>query len=126
MGQKQSWYPVDTSYATSAEYRVAALALVYHATSTGAEKALIKLVTTFSDDTSTYSSDTTFKPPPELKETVGGCMALHPSERRELHPVDREVSFKEISVKVTRIFLENSAIDCHFIPTDLHIHLQRI
>jgi len=32
VGQGLSWYPVDTSNATPAEYRVAALVLVFHAT----------------------------------------------------------------------------------------------
>ena len=55
----------DVAHASAAEYRVAALALVYHATSTLAEDALIKLVTEISNSTSTYSSDATWKPPPE-------------------------------------------------------------
>ena len=74
MRRGESWYPAGISTASPAEYLVAALALVYHATSTLAEGALIKLVTEIFNSTSTYSSDATWKPPPEWSTTQRGIV----------------------------------------------------
>ena len=63
MGQGHSWYPSGISNATPAEYRVAALALVYHATSTGTEDALKELSSKIVHASSTSTSDGTLKPP---------------------------------------------------------------
>ena len=64
MDQGLSWYPSGISNATSAEYRVAALALVYHATSTGHEKPLKELMTKIFVFTPDYTPDAIWAPPP--------------------------------------------------------------
>jgi len=69
MGEERFLYMSDVAHASAAEYRVAALALVFHATSTLADDALIELVTLIADGTSTYSSDTTWKPSLEWSTT---------------------------------------------------------
>ena len=74
MGPGQSWYPVNTSYATAAEYRIAALALVYHATSTGAEDAVKELMARIENSTPSYSPDAAWKPPPEWSTTQRGIV----------------------------------------------------
>lgn len=63
VGQGKSWYPSAISTPTPAEYRVAALALVYHATSTGTEDALKELSSKIVHASSTYKSGGTWKPP---------------------------------------------------------------
>ncbi len=83
MGQGQSWYPVDTSYATSAEYRVAALALVYHATSTGAEKPMKDLMTKIFDSTPDYTPGAFWAPPRTWSTTDRGIL----DQTREPYPV---------------------------------------
>lgn len=72
----QSWYPSGISTATPAEYRVAALALVYHATSTGAEDAVKELMAKIEKSTPIYSPDAAWMPPPEWSTTEQGIIAL--------------------------------------------------
>ena len=70
----KSWYPSGISNATAAEYRVAALALVYHATSTGAEDAVKELMARIENSTPSYSPDAAWKPPPEWSTTEQGII----------------------------------------------------
>ncbi len=72
----QSWYPSGISTATPAEYRVAALALVYHATSTGAEDSLKKLINMIVKSSASYSPEGDWKPPVEWSTTERGIIDL--------------------------------------------------
>ena len=60
---------MNISHATAAEYRIAALALVYHATSTGAQDSLKELMARIESSTPSWSPDAAWKPPPEWKTT---------------------------------------------------------
>jgi hypothetical protein len=53
----ESWYPAGISTATPAEYRVAALALVYHATSMVAEDSAKELMNKIANSSASYSPD---------------------------------------------------------------------
>ena len=70
----QSWYPSGISTATPAEYRVAALALVYHATSTGAEKPMKELMTKIFDFTPDYTPGAFWATPPTWSTTDRGIL----------------------------------------------------
>ena len=83
MDQGLSWYPSDISYATSAENRVAALALVYHATSTGAEKPMKDLMTKIFDSTPDYTPGAFWAPPRTWSTTDRGIL----DQTREPYPV---------------------------------------
>ena len=60
---------MNISHATAAEYRIAALALVYHATSTGAQDSLKELMARIESSTPSWSPDAAWKPPPEWSTT---------------------------------------------------------
>ena len=72
----KSWYPSGISNATAAEYRVAALALVYHATSTGAENTVKELMARIENSPPSYSPDAAWKPPPRWSTTEQGIIDL--------------------------------------------------
>ena len=69
----------DVAYASAEEHRVAALVLVYYATSMVVGEGLKQLMTAIVEGTSSYTTDESFRPPPTWstceRELVGNTRA---------------------------------------------------
>ena len=67
MDEVVSWYSTGVDFASPQENIVAALALVYHATSMGGEELLKKHMVEIITGSEDYTPDCSWKPPPSWK-----------------------------------------------------------
>ena len=75
MDDDVTWFSIGESYAWDQEYKMAALALVYHATSTSSEVDLRHLMETIVSTTPDFTEkDSDFRPPHTWSTTEQGMV----------------------------------------------------
>ena len=80
MDEGVSWYSTGVDYASPQENIVAALALVYHATSTGSEQLLKEHMTEIMTGSVDYTPDGSWRPPSTMLPEVAAFTWCAPAK----------------------------------------------